>query len=115
MGPGRRRFLGSLVVSALLALAVPLLLASPASAGGDQVYVGVPPPTVVQYDPPPVKVFSPPVPARAPVRYLALTGGDVLGILGLGLGALAAGLVLTRAGRQRPLVVIRSGRRSSAV
>ena len=75
-----------------------LLVAAPARAN---VYVGVTPPTVpyevasvtgVRHTPPPAD--------SAPVAYLALTGGDILGLVALGGIALAAGLLLTGAGRR---------------
>ena len=93
---GVRRASRLLVVVASVTLV--LLPAAPAQAN---VYVGVTPPTV-PYDAPPVTVvrYEPPPPHAAPVAYLALTGGDILGLVGLAAAALAAGLVLTGAGRR---------------
>jgi len=99
---GMRRVLrlciGSLAVSAVLLL----VGVGPASA---QVYVGVPPPSLGEGDPGGGWHTATPGPAPDPGwhdsgSYLAVTGGDILGLCILSLGALAAGVALTRLGRR---------------
>jgi len=102
--PAARRLLA---LAALLGLTLVLLTAAPAPA---QVYVGVPPPTVVPPPPTPPS-FPPPLSntgGRSPVGDLAVTGADIAGLVGVALGVLFAGLVLTRMGRRMPAFAGRS-------
>jgi hypothetical protein len=85
-----------------------VLILSLVPAASVQVYVGVPPPDAGEIDvgvshlesAPEFRALTANTP-RARVGGLALTGGDILGLCGLGALALGAGMVLVRAGGRR--------------
>lgn len=102
---GRKTF-RRLATGLFVVLAVPLLAANAASAQ----YVGVPPPNVGATDRGPVVLGAQfraqqvgaarTVEVRAQGRALAVTGGDLLAIVGIAAGAVLAGIVLVRVGRR---------------
>lgn len=104
---------GRVGVAALIAVLAVLLSGGPSSA---QTYVGVPTPEVgasdrgvvvlgVQDRPAPVAARARgAVIPRAQVRLLAFTGGDLVALATVALGAVVLGTVLVRSGRRRVLV-----------
>lgn len=96
---------GGLGLVALLALGCSFA----APPVGAQVYVGVTPPEVGAIDAvsgasgvrnPASTAVGASTGARASTGWLALTGGDIIGLCVLGFGALGTGLVLNRVGRR---------------
>lgn len=110
-----RRVFRRLMAGVFVVAAVSLLTAASTAA---QTYVGVPPPNVGTTDTGPIvlgvqfrpggQLASGPVPqvgssvqARAQASRLAVTGGDLLGLLAIAAGAVGVGAVLVRGGRRK--------------
>jgi len=88
-----------------LSLGLSLACAAPVSA---QVYVGVPVPSVGATDTgAPVQTIDVQAPVAPPGQFrvlstsFAVTGADIVGMVGLAAGASSLGVVLVRAGRRR--------------
>ena len=95
---GRPMSMRKTVAGAAVAAVLLLVPAGSVAAQTNTGYVGTPPPAVASND----EGRGAQVAGVQVERNLAVTGGDVVGLAVLGVGAVGLGLALKRAGRRQP-------------